>query len=147
MRKQSYDISYQGAKCCLSPGCEPRPDRWWYTGDERVWTLSERTSPPLCSRRAFSHTSLRSKASVKQRGVYKDNRFNKVLPRCTCPAFAEPSISVGQKLLDWAIPWRIELQKHPLEREDEERELLEAGLTVTEGIKFVFFQSTFFSPV
>lgn len=39
-------------------------------------------------------------------------------PHCTCPAFAEPGISVSQKLLDWAVPRLIELQEHPLQREE-----------------------------
>lgn len=44
--------------------------------------------------------------------------FHKMWPYCTCPAFAKPGIGVSQKLLDWAVPWRIDLQKHPLQREE-----------------------------
>lgn len=35
----------------------------------------------------------------------------------TCPALAKPGVGISQKLLDGAVPQRIELQKHPLQKE------------------------------
>lgn len=42
----------------------------------------------------------------------------------TTPAFAEPGVSISQKLLDGAVPGRVDLQKHPLNRDRGMRRVL-----------------------
>lgn len=55
--------SYQETKCCLSPGCVQMLNRWWYTGDGRVWTPNEKANHLLRPKRAPSHTDLQGRAN------------------------------------------------------------------------------------
>lgn len=82
---------------------------------------------------------------VKLSALVKDDCPPLVRPGGTCPALAEPRVSVRQKLLDGTVPQRVELQEHPLRGEKKAlQQLLQRDREVTRGGAF---QGTFFRAV
>lgn len=88
-----------------------------YLNTERKGTPSS-----VLKKGSFSHRSGRQKTRLSNQmnviiNLHLKPSVSQDRPHCTCPALAQPGISVGQELLDGAVPQRIELQKHPLQGE------------------------------